>query len=150
MRKRGRKSPGDLMALALGIPPRPPVPAGLDDQEAELWLAISGSLPSDHLRPEHVPLVEAMVRHIIAGRRVSGMIGEVEKSMLLAGAEADRDRVEVLLAAVPVLEKLYKMRDTEIRAASSLATRLRCTPQTIYDRTKLKPTIPLGPKPWEL
>lgn len=149
MRKRGRKSAGDLTAIPLGLVPRPPAPPGLADQEVIEWLRITGSLPADHLRPEHLPLLEAMVRHVVASRKISEMIGEIETSMARTAAESGRDRVDVILGAADALDKLLKMRDREVRAASSLATRCRCTAQSVHDRTKVKPPVRSGPAPWE-
>lgn len=148
MKKRGRKSAGDLTAIPLGSVPRPIAPPGLDDLEVVEWAVITASLPADHLRPEHLPLLEAMVRHIVAGRKISEMIADVEASMAEAERQPDHDRVIVILRAADTLEKLLRMRDREVRAASSLATRCRCTPQSIYDRTRPKPRI-VGPMPWE-
>lgn len=153
VRKRGRKSAAELAAIAFNPPRTAPVPAGFDDQEVDTWHELTGSQPADHLRPEFLPLLEAMTRHVVAGRKISQMIGEIEASM--AREEADEPcqkadkRVRVILGAAETLNRLYQMRDREVRASSSLATRLRITPAAIYDRTKPKGRPSGAPVPWE-
>lgn len=44
-------------------------------------------------------------------------------------------------------DRLLKMQEREGRAMSSLATRMRITQQTTYDKSKKKPVT--GKKPWE-
>ena len=46
-----------------------------------------------------------------------------------------------------VLDRLYRMQEREGRAMSSLATRMRITQQTTYDKSKKKPLQ--GAKPWD-
>lgn len=150
-RKRGRKSGGDLRVIAFDPAPRPPVPPGFDAEEAECWRKLTGSQPADRLLPEFLPLLEMMVHHIVAGRRISQMIAEIEASMAREEAEepGPEPRVRVILTATATLDRLFRMRDRENRAASSLATRYRLTPQTVFDRTKPK-GMPSGARvPWE-
>jgi uncharacterized protein YicC (UPF0701 family) len=56
-------------------------------------------------------------------------------------------KLAITLAAAETLDRLLKMQEREGRAMSSLATRMRLTQQTSYDKTKPRP-IATKP-PWE-
>lgn len=122
MATRGRKS---AAALAIASPietiERPDAPYELTDEQAEEWWAVVNSLPADWFpRHSHGQLID-YCRHTVKARRVAQLIQ----------AEEDQKAIDVAK-----LDLLYKMAERESRAASSLATRLRLTQQTQYDKSK--------------
>ena len=134
MGTRGRKSAAAL-SVAVGTieaVSRPDAPYDLTDEESAEWWAVVSSLPADWFpRHTHGELAN-YCRHTIRGRRVGQLIADAEKQ-----EEID----------VGQLDQLYKMAERESRAASSLATRLRLTQQTTYDKSKKKATQ--VSRPWE-
>jgi hypothetical protein len=60
----------------------------------------------------------------------------------LIGAEEKNKQIDI-----GALDQLYKMQEREGRALSSLATRMRITQQTTYDKSKKKPAQTKNP--WE-
>jgi hypothetical protein len=122
---RGRKSAASLtVAAPVQTIQRPDAPYDLTDEQANEWWAVVESLPADWF-PRHTQsqLVD-YCRHTVKSRRVAQLIA----------AEEANEQIDV-----GKLDVLYKMAERESRAASSLATRLRLTPQTTYDKSKKKP-----------
>lgn len=111
---------------------RPDAPYDLTDEQTEEWWAVVNRLPADWFPRETHGILAQYCRHVVAARRVAQMI---------AGAE----RQEPL--DIDALDKLYKMQEREGRALSSLATRMRLTQQTTYDKSKKKPMT--VKRPWE-
>lgn len=119
---RGRKS---AAALAIASPvqsiERPDAPYELTDEQASEWWAVVNSLPADWFpRHTHGELVN-YCRHTVQARRVAQLIA----------AEESQEAIDIAK-----LDLLYKMAERESRIASSLATRLRLTQQTQYDKSK--------------
>lgn len=122
MANRGRKS---AAALAIVSPietlERPDAPYELTDEQSAEWWAVVNSLPADWFpRHTHGELVN-YCRHTVQARRVAQLIA----------AEESQKQIDVAK-----LDLLYKMAERESRIASSLATRLRLTQQTQYDKSK--------------
>jgi hypothetical protein len=136
-----------VVALPSAPRPKPPEADGLTDDERAEWNAITDKLPGDHFPREVHPLLAAYVRHIVAGRRVAGMIRVLEKAL---GQEVDEGRptVDVVCESMRAMNRLLAMQDREGRAASSLATRLRLTPQSRKGPQQQAPPRDYPP-PWE-
>jgi hypothetical protein len=71
-------------------------------------------------------------RHVVSARRVAQLIADCEAS---EGFDVEN------------YDRLLKMQEREGRALSSLATRMRLSQQTTYDKSKKKPGQTR--KPWE-
>lgn len=133
MGMRGRKS---VASLAVATPvetlERPDAPYDLTDEQADEWWAVVNRMPADWFPRETHGMLAQYCRHVVSARRVAQLIA----------AEEGKKEIEI-----PVLDQLYKMQEREGRALSSLATRMRITQQTTYDKSKKKPSS--VKKPWE-
>lgn len=133
-KKRGRPSTADLaISRQLETVSRPDAPYDLSDEESAEWWAVVNRLPAEWFPRETHGLLSAYCRHVVGIRRISELIRNVEGR----SQEFDLDQYD----------KLLKMRERESRAASSLATRMRISQQTTYDKSKKKPLS--VPSPWE-
>lgn len=135
MEGRGRKSAASLSVISSnGIEaierPRPPIE--LNDEQAFEWVAVVNRLPADWFGRETQGLLSQYCRHVVAARRVASLI---------AAAEADPE------CSIKDYDRLLKMQEREGRAISSLATKMRLSQQTTYDKSKKKPGQTR--KPWE-
>jgi len=136
MGQRGRKSAASLVVSpgsAVAPVERPDAPDELTEEQSRIWYAVTGSLPADWFGRETHEVLAQYCRHTIAARRVAQLIRSFEGSEALDVVEYDR---------------LLKMQEREGRALSSLATRLRLTPQATYDAKKSKGKGAVR-KPWE-
>src|SRR5690554_588621 len=134
MRQRGRKSAASLEVVASNVSAieRAPVPDDLTDEQSAVWRTITNRMPADWFPAETWPLLAMYCRHVVSARRVAQMIEQEETS----------ESVDI-----ETLDRLYKMQEREGRAMSSLATRMRLTQQTTYDKSRKKPMQVR--KPWE-
>lgn len=137
MKQRGRISraaleivtPHNVEALS-----RPMPPEHLTDEQASEWVMVVNDNAAEHFRPGTHGLLSDYCKHIVRGRHIAQLIdAEME-----TGAVVDIDR----------MDKLFKMAERESRAASSLATRLRITPQSTVSPKAKKPPM-LAARPWE-
>ena len=133
MGTRGRKSKAEIEVKApapVEKLDRPDAPYDLTDEQAEEWWAVVNRMPADWFPRETHGMLSQYCRHVVAARRVAQL-------------------VEAATTANPVdvdeLDKLYKMQEREGRALSSLATRMRITQQTTYDKSKKKPLARKAP-----
>lgn len=139
MGERGRPSAASLQVVPmlqdgeLEVLRRPAAPDGLTDEEATVWDQTVGSEPAELVRPAVHGLLAEYCRHTVRGRRIAEMVGQAERAQPL----------DVML-----LDRLYKMAERESRAASSIASRLRLTPQSTVSRKIARP--PLVARPWEI
>lgn len=135
MEGRGRRSAASLAVISSsGIETieRPKPPCDLNDEQSFEWVAIVNRLPADWFGRETQGLLAQYCRHVIAARRVAALI---------ASAEADPE------CSIKDYDRLLKMQEREGRAISSLATKMRLSQQTTYDKSKKKPST--ARKPWE-
>lgn len=135
MGERGRTSVAELSVIGssgLETIRRPDPPVELTDEQAIEWRALVNRLPADWFPRETHGMLAAYCRHVISARRVAQLIHAHESNDEFDVADYDR---------------LLKMQEREGRALSSLATRMRISQQTTYDKSKKKPV--LGKKPWE-
>jgi len=90
-------------------------------------------MPADWFGAETYPLLVQYCRHVVSSDRVAQLIAAAE-----AGDQFD----------VREYDQLLKMQEREGRAMSALATRMRLTQQTTYDKSKRKPSA--AKRPWEV
>jgi hypothetical protein len=135
MGTRGRQSAASLAVISSGgiaTTSRPAAPEELTDEQAAEWLAVVNRLPADWFPRETQGMLAQYCRHVVSARRVAQLIEACE-------ASDDFD--------VEDYDRLLKMQEREGRALSSLATRMRLSQQTTYDKSKKKPSA--ASKPWE-
>jgi len=135
MGKRGPKSAAEREAACLisedfRKPPKPP--GDLNEGQKSTWKLIVNRLPSDWFAFENYPLLIQYCRHVSRARLVGQMIGEME-----TGETMD----------LRVYCCLLRSETEQSRIINSLATKMRLTQQSTYDKSKKKPFE--GPKPWE-
>lgn len=117
MKQRGRKSGAALSIVAgTSIDNRPAAPDSLSREEANLWDRVVNSEAADTFKTATLQgMLAGLCRHLIEADNLSsaltGMLGEVDRDLL-------KMRLELL-----------KARDAEMKAAASLATKLRLTNQ---------------------
>lgn len=135
MAKPGRRSAAEL-TVAAAAPvetiTRPDAPYDLTDEQAEEWWAVVNRMPADWFPRETHGMLAQYCRHVVAARRVAQLVAQAE-------AADDLD--------IEAYDRLLKMQEREGRAISSLATRMRISQQTTYDKSKKKPLT--AKKPWE-
>jgi hypothetical protein len=132
---RGRQSSASLSVVTsdgISSVPRPVAPDELTDEQASEWTALTNRLPADWFPRETHGMLAQYCRHVVSARRVAQLIADCE-----AGEEFN----------VENYDRLLKMQEREGRALSSLATRMRLSQQTTYDKSKKKPGATR--KPWE-
>lgn len=138
MKTAGRKSSAELEIVSsmgenqLSVIKRPSAPEELTVEESVEWERVVGSMPAEWFKPETHAMLAQYCRHVVGSRRMSQRIETEENSPILDMKE---------------LERLYRMRERESRAASMLATRMRITQQTYYDKQKRRNSG--NEKPWE-
>jgi hypothetical protein len=136
MAKRGRKSGASLEIAHLAAPiqtiHRPDAPYDLTDEEADEWRATVGRLPADWFPRETWPMLTQYCRHVVNARRIAQLIT----------AQLKRKKFEI-----SIYDKLLAMQEREGRAISSLATRMRITQQTTYDKSRKKGEV-VSSEPW--
>jgi hypothetical protein len=112
---------------------RPDPPAELTEEQAEEWQAVVNRLPADWFPRKTQQLLVQYCRHVVCARRVA---------QLIARAEAE-DEFDIKYYA-----RLLRMQETEGRAISSLATRMRMTQHaTVKHAQARKPSM--VKKPWD-
>jgi hypothetical protein len=146
MIQRGRRSNAALQLVGPGmgqvsVVQRPKPPAGMPESQCVYWRVVVDSMPADWFRPEQLPLLVQYCRHNVAADRIALMIEEGERRMLSSEpADFDLDIVS--------LDRLLKMQERESRAIATLATKMRLSQQSTYDKSKRKPLM--GKKPWQV
>ena len=136
MGQRGPKSRSALSVVApstIGAAKRPDPAVTLTDEQAGVWVSVVDNLPADWFPTDVHGTLEQYCRHVVAARKVAQLIAQAESLEDLDVADYDR---------------LLKMQEREGRALSSLATRLRITPQSRYQARK-NPGKGKVKKPWE-
>lgn len=115
-------------------------PLHCSDAEIAVWNQVVGDQPASSFTETHSPLLEMYCRHVVQSRVIADELLNFDRAWL-----SDDDglkRYNILLG----------MAERESRSASSLATRLRLTRQSIDHNTAgnaLKNHIKTK-KPWEL
>lgn len=133
--RRGRRSAAELSVVPIAsVLRRPDVPDELTDEQAAEWRDIVDRMPADWFTRETYPLLAQYCRHVVSSRRVA---------QLVATYEADGNALDL-----EQYDRLLKMQEREGRAMSSLATRMRITQHSTYDKSKKKPLV--AKRPWEI
>ena len=136
MGARGRKPTAELALATQNIEKldqRPPAPDELSPEEARVWLDTVNSLQADWFRGETLPLLTQYCRHVVEARFLTERLAEMR-----GNADTFDDRLYA---------GLLRSRATETGAITTLATKLRITPQSTYDKKKVKKSA--EQKPWE-
>lgn len=135
MGSRGRTSGAELTVAALGHVEsiqRPDAPYDVDNEQAEEWRAVVSRMPADWFQRETHPLLTQHCRIVVRARRVAQLLNAMEKSEAFDVKEyRDLLRTEAELTSTLM----------------SLATKMRLSQQTTYDKSKKKPGQ--VSKPWE-
>jgi hypothetical protein len=141
MRKRGRRSAAELaVAPVTEIAPRPAAPDELTDEQAAEWEAVVSRMPGGWLTREQHPLLIQYCRHIVSARRLAQLIALAE------GAEGDWDLMEDRWL------RLQRAQSAQTATLSSLATKMRLSPQSRYGPRAAAANAERGfegPAPWE-
>jgi hypothetical protein len=146
MKNRGRASAASLAVISssgIETVERPRPPNELSEEQAREWTSIVNRLPADWFPRETWGMLAQYCRHVVTARRVSGMIEALETEL----AKEEGDKAEIILGASKAFDRLFKMQEREGRAISSLATKMRLSQQSSYDKSKQKPRA--AQKPWE-
>lgn len=138
-----RKSAASLEVLARpapGVAERLRAPLHISEAERAVWLQVVNDQPADAFRDTHAPLLELYCRHIVNARVIAEEVANFQREWL-----ADEDGLKRY-------DRLLTMAEREGRAASSLATRLRITRQSLDHATVARKLVamPAQRKPWEL
>jgi hypothetical protein len=142
--KRGRVSEAEKSVNVIEglFGERPQPPEDLNERQIEIWKLIVASEPAEFFSTAATrSMLADLCRHRETADKLSVVIDSFQAEWLKVGEGAKR------------YAALLKMRDLEIRAAASLATKLRLTNQSRYvqhtayraGRDAVK-----GTKPWEL
>jgi hypothetical protein len=133
---RGPQS-GAALAIASVTDPqrdaRPEPPEDLTEEQSAEWEAVVARLPADWFPRETQGLLAQYCRHVVTARRLARMLAELE-------AQATFD--------IRDYDRLLKAQERETRCLASLATRMRISQQSSYDKKRIKPDEP-EVKPWE-
>lgn len=135
MKTRGRTSAAALEVVTVANVQRlarPGPPDDLTDEQSAEWQAIVSMLPAEWFPRETHAVLAEYCRHVVLARRVGQLIRQAESAQMLDVTEYDR---------------LGKMAERESRVIASLATKMRLTQQTTYDKGKKKPIRTV--KPWD-
>lgn len=135
MGSRGRKSAAELSVAsesAVVSIERPVAPSELTDEQKFVWQAIVNSEPADWFTKATRPMLAQYCRHVIRARRLAQLIDRAEQA-----EEVD----------IKEYRDLLRSEEEQSRAIASLATKMRLSQQSTYDRKK--PKGKGGKKPWE-
>ena len=127
MKQPGRKSSAQLSVVnpaeTVEVVQRPKPPKILTVEQANVWNQIVEALPADWFPQETHDLLCTYCRHVVTSRQVADLIHEY-----MLDDEFN----------LKVYDKLLAIQEREGRAISSLATRMRLTQQSTYDKEKSK------------
>jgi chaperone required for assembly of F1-ATPase len=136
MKQRGRVSAAALSVISSsGIETirRPEPPSELTDEQSDEWRAVVSRMPADWFPRETWGLLAQYCRHLVSARRVQQLTAAIEKDQ-----EFD----------IVAYDRALKMQERESRCIASLATKMRISQQTQYDKSKKRGSITPS-KPWE-
>jgi len=142
MLKRGRKSAAEIAVVVTGeFGTRPQPPDDLNERQAEIWREAAASEPADFFNTSVLRnILTDYCRHRESAESITAVISEFKSEWLKSAEGAKR------------YSGLLRMRDLEMRASLSCATKLRLTNQSRYTpqaaATASNNTSRL-PRPWE-
>ncbi len=131
MAQRGRKSAASLSVVQeapIGVQRLKPSKS-LSQAESNIWIEAVNDQPADAFTDTHIPMLEIYCRHIARGEVLAEQINNFNPNGL-------KDNEGLLR-----YDRLLKMAEREGRAASSTATRLRLTRQSIDQQTVARSQI---------
>lgn len=143
MQKPGRRSAASLAVVsntAIEITERPAPPSDLSAEQKVEWVSVINRMPADWFPRETHGMLAQYCRHVIAARRVAQLVAGMEADMAAADDEEGDFNIKDY-------DRLLKMQEREGRAITSLATKMRLSQQSSYDKSKKKPSG--ARKPWE-
>lgn len=135
MGARGPTSAAEKAVVHVLTRKAPPAPDGLTQDQAEIWNRLAISKPAQHFAADDLPLLAELCRAYDASDKLAARI---DKHIETSSAEG--------------LQTLMGLRDKESRRAVALATKLRLTAQSRYDKgvaAALSKQANRGPGPWE-
>lgn len=135
MGARGPKSAAEKATVHTFTRKPPPAPDRLTPDQAEIWNRLAASKPPQHFSADDLPLLAELCRAYDAADKIALRI---DKHISTASAET--------------LQTLMGLRDKESRRAVALATKLRMTSQSRYDKgvaAALAKQAGRGASPWE-
>jgi hypothetical protein len=115
-------------------------PKHLSEAERGVWIELVNDQPADAFTVTHIPALEAYCRHVVFGRVIADELAQFDRAWL---ADAD---------GLKRYDTLLKSHERETRAASSQATRLRITRQSLDHGVVARKVVnmPRVAKPWEI
>lgn len=134
MGNRGRHSAAELAIVkpgALESLARPKPPDELTTDEADEWRKIVNVMPADECTQDCFPAIIQLCRHTVNARRLADLKERCQESNDVAHA------LEIM-----------RQETEQTRIILSLMTKLRLSPQSRYDRKKIRPTAG-AKKPWD-
>lgn len=132
---RGRQGSAEIAVIGpngIETVSRPHAPNDLTEEQAEEWREIVNRMPADWFPRETHPMLAQYCRHVVRARRLAQLLDKVESS-----EEFD----------VKEYRDLLRSEEEQSRALASLATKMRISQQTTYDKSKKKPSS--NRKLWE-
>jgi len=152
MGARGRESGQDISTrlATTAVQQRPEPPEELNAEQMAEWRAVVNRLPADWFPRETWGMLAQYCRHVVASNRIAQLINQMEAGLstivLNETHPADDESDDCAGFSLKAYDKLLAMQEREGRAMSSLATRMRMTQQSTFDkeRKKGKP----GARPW--
>ena len=134
MGKRGRKSTAELTVVSseaiqkeiVSAIERPQAPPELTAEQESIWDEIVDELAADYFTTETFPLLAQYCRHVTRARRYAQLLESMEKKKKFD----EKD--------IKAYRDLSRSEEEQTRAISSLATKMRLSQQSTYDRQKAK------------
>lgn len=108
-------------------------PPDLNDEEAGVWMAVVAAEPADWFNVATLPLLGQYCRHVVHCRRIAAMLERVTSNPGMELKDYDR---------------LLRMQQRESLVASTLATKMRLTPQSMTNHRGHRRGS-LARKPWD-
>ena len=138
MGKRGKKSGAELSVvpdIKQEIIKFPQAPAELTAEQSLIWNDIVHGLAADYFMEETFPLLAQYCKHITRARHLAQLVDKMEgkKKLDADGIRAYRD--------------LLRSEEEQTRAIAALATKMRLSQQSTYDRQRAKIRND-GDEPW--
>lgn len=138
----GQRGPKSTAALAIAATApletiqRPDAPYDLTDEESGEWWAVVNRMPADWFPRETHGLLAQYCRHVVRARRIA---------QLITAEEGDTEAF-----SVERYDKLLNMQSRESRVLSSLATRMRISQQSSFDKERSRDSKKTGKRPWDV
>jgi phage terminase small subunit len=144
MGKRGPKSATELMLieqhmLVEHMGARPEAPAVLNDRAADEWRRVVNRMPSNWFTDETLSLLQMYCEHVSESEALQLMTEKVRRLAMKDDEAFDR------------YKRLLSMKESQTRAATTCATKLRLTHQSTYTNKSArtnKTNNGAGARPW--